>query len=171
MLYSEAGERVVIPTGRSAGAAKGNEPGTRFDGSAGSLWSTPPDPAPWRDQLSGLTDCFRSALTQYGQVHVFEFDAAVARVSELSQDPGNDVKLKLYALYKQATSGDVPGNGPASLNPVGRAKYDAWAVCPACRPRMRRLSTSVWSIPVVRWDAAAYDGDHFVTDCRGGSRC
>ncbi len=56
-----------------------------------------------------------------------EFDAAVARVSELSQDPGNDVKLKLYALYKQATSGDVSGKRPGFTNPVGRAKYDAWA--------------------------------------------
>lgn len=56
-----------------------------------------------------------------------EFDAAVARVSELSQDPGNDVKLKLYALYKQATSGDVAGKRPGFTNPVGRAKYDAWA--------------------------------------------
>lgn len=56
-----------------------------------------------------------------------EFDAAVARVSELSQDPGNDVKLKLYALYKQATQGDVQGKRPGFTNPVGRAKYDAWA--------------------------------------------
>ncbi|MEZ5158571.1 MAG: acyl-CoA-binding protein [Candidatus Nanopelagicales bacterium] len=56
-----------------------------------------------------------------------EFDAAVARVSELSQDPGNDVKLKLYALYKQSTSGDVSGKRPGFTNPVGRAKYDAWA--------------------------------------------
>ena len=56
-----------------------------------------------------------------------EFDAAVARVSELSTDPGNDVKLKLYALYKQATQGDVEGKRPGFTNPVGRAKYDAWA--------------------------------------------
>lgn len=56
-----------------------------------------------------------------------EFDAAVARVSELSQDPGNEVKLKLYALYKQATQGDVSGKRPGFTNPVGRAKYDAWA--------------------------------------------
>ena len=55
-----------------------------------------------------------------------EFDAAVARVSELSQDPGNEVKLKLYALYKQATHGDVEGKRPGFTNPVGRAKYDAW---------------------------------------------
>lgn len=55
-----------------------------------------------------------------------EFDAAVARVSELSQDPGNEVKLKLYALYKQATQGDVEGKRPGFTNPVGRAKYDVW---------------------------------------------
>ncbi len=42
------------------------------------------------------------------------FDAAVARVSDLSEDPGNDVKLSLYALFKQATQGDVSGKRPAS---------------------------------------------------------
>jgi acyl-CoA-binding protein len=56
-----------------------------------------------------------------------EFDAAVARVSEMTTDPGNDVKLKMYALYKQATQGDVQGKRPGFTNPVGRAKYDAWA--------------------------------------------
>lgn len=56
-----------------------------------------------------------------------EFEAAVARVPELSQDPGNDTKLSLYALYKQATKGDVQGKRPGFTNPVGRAKYDAWA--------------------------------------------
>lgn len=56
-----------------------------------------------------------------------EFDAAVARVSQLSEDPGAEVKLKLYGLYKQATSGDVDGKRPGFTNPVGRAKYDAWA--------------------------------------------
>jgi acyl-CoA-binding protein len=56
-----------------------------------------------------------------------DFDAAVARVSELSEDPGNDAKLSLYALYKQATQGDVQGKRPGFTNPVGRAKYDAWA--------------------------------------------
>jgi acyl-CoA-binding protein len=30
-------------------------------------------------------------------------------------------------LYKQATSGDVSGKRPGFTNPVGRAKYDAWA--------------------------------------------
>jgi acyl-CoA-binding protein len=56
-----------------------------------------------------------------------EFEAAVARVADLAQDPGNDVKLTLYGLYKQATQGDVTGKRPGFTNPVGRAKYDAWA--------------------------------------------
>lgn len=40
---------------------------------------------------------------------------------------GNDTMLELYALYKQATSGDVSGNRPGMLDLRGRAKYDAWA--------------------------------------------
>jgi diazepam-binding inhibitor (GABA receptor modulating acyl-CoA-binding protein) len=39
---------------------------------------------------------------------------------------GNDVMLDLYALYKQATSGDVSGSRPGMLDVKGRAKYDAW---------------------------------------------
>jgi len=30
-----------------------------------------------------------------------EFDEAKARLASLKADPGNDAKLKLYALYKQ----------------------------------------------------------------------
>jgi len=56
-----------------------------------------------------------------------DFEAAVAAVQGLSQDPGNDTKLRLYALYKQATEGDVSGKRPGFTNPVGRAKHDAWA--------------------------------------------
>ena len=56
-----------------------------------------------------------------------EFEQAVAAVKELTTDPGNDVKLKLYGLFKQATSGDATGSRPGFTNPVGRAKYDAWA--------------------------------------------
>lgn len=56
-----------------------------------------------------------------------EFHAAVEQVKALVVDPGNSVKLQLYALYKQATEGDVTGKRPGFTNPVGRAKYDAWA--------------------------------------------
>lgn len=55
------------------------------------------------------------------------FEEAVAAVQEIGTDPGSETKLRLYALYKQATEGDVSGSRPGILNPVGRAKYDAWA--------------------------------------------
>jgi diazepam-binding inhibitor (GABA receptor modulating acyl-CoA-binding protein) len=56
-----------------------------------------------------------------------EFHAAVERVKTFVVDPGNSTKLQLYALYKQATEGDATGKRPGFTNPVGRAKYDAWA--------------------------------------------
>jgi len=56
-----------------------------------------------------------------------EFEQAVESVKGLTTDPGNEVKLRLYGLFKQATSGDVSGSRPGFTNPVGRAKYDAWA--------------------------------------------
>jgi acyl-CoA-binding protein len=48
-------------------------------------------------------------------------------VKELPEKPGNQDLLKLYALYKQATIGDVGGDRPGMMDFVGRAKYDAWA--------------------------------------------
>lgn len=56
-----------------------------------------------------------------------QFEQAAKDVLTLSSEPGNDTKLELYALYKQGNSGDVEGKRPGMLNPVGRAKYDAWA--------------------------------------------
>ncbi|HEY7816285.1 MAG TPA: acyl-CoA-binding protein [Nakamurella sp.] len=56
-----------------------------------------------------------------------DFQAAVDRVNGQTKDPGNDIKLRMYALYKQATEGDVSGKRPGFTNLVGRAKYDAWA--------------------------------------------
>jgi acyl-CoA-binding protein len=55
------------------------------------------------------------------------FDTAAKAVKQLEADPGNDAKLALYALYKQALEGDVQGKRPGFTDPVGRAKYDAWA--------------------------------------------
>lgn len=55
------------------------------------------------------------------------FAAAQAAVSALEEDPGNEVKLRLYALYKQATAGDASGKRPGMMDFVGRAKFDAWA--------------------------------------------
>ena len=54
------------------------------------------------------------------------FQQASVEVTQLSQAPDNLAKLKLYALYKQATVGDCTGSRPGMLDFVGRAKYDAW---------------------------------------------
>ena len=55
------------------------------------------------------------------------FDAAVAASKSLPEKPDNMTLLKIYALYKQATEGDVEGKRPGFSDMVGRAKYDAWA--------------------------------------------
>jgi diazepam-binding inhibitor (GABA receptor modulating acyl-CoA-binding protein) len=55
-----------------------------------------------------------------------DFLFAVDRVQLLDRPP-NDVLLKLYGLYKQATVGDVSGDRPGFTDPRGRAKHDAWA--------------------------------------------
>ena len=55
------------------------------------------------------------------------FEAAVADSKKLPERPSNDVLLQLYALYKQATDGDVEGKRPGFTDMIGRAKYDAWA--------------------------------------------
>lgn len=55
-----------------------------------------------------------------------EFEQAQVDVKQLPQRPGNDVLLKLYALYKQGTEGDAGSKRPGAFDLVGRAKYDAW---------------------------------------------
>ncbi|MFT3693471.1 MAG: acyl-CoA-binding protein [Kofleriaceae bacterium] len=55
-----------------------------------------------------------------------QFAAAQARIKPVT-GLGNDVMLEMYALYKQATVGDVSGSRPGMMDLKGRAKYDAWA--------------------------------------------
>ncbi|CAD5369064.1 Acyl-CoA-binding protein [Rubrivivax sp. A210] len=55
------------------------------------------------------------------------FEAAVAASKQLPEKPDNMTLLKIYALYKQASAGDVEGKRPGFTDMVGRAKYDAWA--------------------------------------------
>ena len=56
-----------------------------------------------------------------------KFDKAAKDVLKAKKDPGNDMKLRLYAHYKQATEGDVAGEKPGFTDFVNRAKYEAWA--------------------------------------------
>lgn len=46
---------------------------------------------------------------------------------KLSKAPDNETKLKMYALYKQATVGDYTlGKKPGMLDMAGKFKYEAW---------------------------------------------
>ena len=54
------------------------------------------------------------------------FEQAAIDVKQLSKKPDNNTLLKLYALYKQATVGDVTGNRPTGFDMEGKLKYDAW---------------------------------------------
>ena len=56
-----------------------------------------------------------------------QFAQAQADSKNLSERPDNMTLLKIYALYKQGSSGDVEGSRPGFTDMVGRAKYDAWA--------------------------------------------
>ena len=56
-----------------------------------------------------------------------KFEKASKDVLNAKKDPGNDLKLRLYANYKQATEGDVAGDKPGAFDFVNRAKYEAWA--------------------------------------------
>ncbi|NBQ89910.1 MAG: acyl-CoA-binding protein [Betaproteobacteria bacterium] len=55
------------------------------------------------------------------------FQQASQDVQQLDERPSIENLLKLYALYKQATEGDVQGERPGMMDMKGRAKFDAWA--------------------------------------------
>ena len=55
-----------------------------------------------------------------------QFEAAIAASKGLSERPDNATLLKLYALYKQGSSGDADGKRPGFTDMIGRAKWDAW---------------------------------------------
>jgi len=54
------------------------------------------------------------------------FEKAVAASKSLAARPDNDTLLQLYALFKQASSGDVSGDKPGFFDFVATAKYEAW---------------------------------------------
>jgi diazepam-binding inhibitor (GABA receptor modulating acyl-CoA-binding protein) len=56
-----------------------------------------------------------------------QFETAAAASRNLKERPDNDTMLKLYALFKQATVGDVESKRPGFSDMIGRAKFDAWA--------------------------------------------
>ena len=55
-----------------------------------------------------------------------QFEKAATQVKSLTERPDNDTMLRLYALFKQGSEGDVKGAKPGFLDFVGSAKYEAW---------------------------------------------
>jgi acyl-CoA-binding protein len=54
------------------------------------------------------------------------FEKAAAAAKSLPERPDDAALLKLYALYKQGSLGDVQGDRPGFFDFVGAAKYEAW---------------------------------------------
>lgn len=55
-----------------------------------------------------------------------DFQAAVDKTKTFIKRPDNSELLKLYALFKQATDGDVSGDRPGGFDFKAIAKFDAW---------------------------------------------
>jgi diazepam-binding inhibitor (GABA receptor modulator, acyl-CoA-binding protein) len=55
-----------------------------------------------------------------------EFEEAAAKSKNMTRRPTNEELLKLYALYKQGSEGDVSGERPGGFDFKGIAKYDSW---------------------------------------------
>ena len=56
------------------------------------------------------------------------FEKAVKESKELTSKPDNETLLKLYALYKQATDGDINTDPPSNpFDFVSKAKHAAWS--------------------------------------------
>ncbi len=54
------------------------------------------------------------------------FEQAAVAAKTLPERPDDATMLKLYALYKQGSAGDVQGDKPGFFDFVGAAKYEAW---------------------------------------------
>ncbi|CAI5671215.1 unnamed protein product [Oreochromis niloticus] len=69
---------------------------------------------------------FHTTASPMMGVTVEQFEQAKSKLSTLKNDPGNEVKLKIYALFKQATQGPCNTPKPGMLDFVNKAKWDAW---------------------------------------------
>ncbi|MFZ6747849.1 acyl-CoA-binding protein [Undibacterium sp. Ren11W] len=56
-----------------------------------------------------------------------QFNQAQIDSKNLPERPDNMTLLKIYALYKQGSTGDATGDRPGMTDFVARAKFDGWA--------------------------------------------
>lgn len=55
-----------------------------------------------------------------------DFQSAASRSKEFTKRPSNEELLDIYALFKQATEGDISGERPGGFDFKAIAKFDAW---------------------------------------------
>lgn len=55
-----------------------------------------------------------------------QFQTAVEASKQLPEKPSNEILLKMYGLFKQATEGDVSGERPGGFDFKAIAKFNAW---------------------------------------------
>ncbi|XP_053913611.1 acyl-CoA-binding domain-containing protein 5 isoform X2 [Cuculus canorus] len=70
-------------------------------------------------------------MAETGSVHATRFEAAVKVIQSLPKNgsfqPTNEMMLKFYSFYKQATQGPCNIPRPGFWDPIGRYKWDAWS--------------------------------------------
>ena len=54
------------------------------------------------------------------------FEQASQDAQQLASRPDNQTLLRMYALYKKGSIGDVTGDKPSMTDMVGFAKWSAW---------------------------------------------
>lgn len=75
----------------------------------------------------GSTVYLRPNIVEFMELKA-QFEEAVAESKSLSAKPSNETLLLLYSLYKQATEGDAPVEGPSNpFDFVAKAKHNAWS--------------------------------------------
>uniref|UniRef100_A0A5F8G926 Enoyl-CoA delta isomerase 2 n=2 Tax=Monodelphis domestica TaxID=13616 RepID=A0A5F8G926_MONDO len=106
---------------------------SRLDGMISAIsqlarWRPPIPGSLWKRQLPAVSFPALQLHTTSMAMRVSQedFEKAKEQVSLLKKDPGNEVKLKLYALFKQATEGPCTTPKPGMLDFVKKAKWDAW---------------------------------------------
>ncbi|XP_036892974.1 acyl-CoA-binding domain-containing protein 5 isoform X3 [Sturnira hondurensis] len=74
---------------------------------------------------------WRLEMADKRSVHETRFEAAVKVIQSLPKNgsfqPTNEMMLKFYSFYKQATEGPCKLSRPAFWDPIGRYKWDAWS--------------------------------------------
>ena len=56
----------------------------------------------------------------------FEEAVELVRTAEGDFKPSDELKLKMYGLFKQASEGDAHGPKPGRLKLIARMKFEAW---------------------------------------------